>query len=67
MSDWIKVSDSLPESPADVQVYCADTKEQFVAFHDKARKQFTYAMDHEGNSIGCLPTHWKPLGPNPEQ
>lgn len=67
MSDWIKVSERLPETCADVQVYCSDTKEQFVAFRDKPRKQFTFATDHEGNSIGCMPTHWKPLGPPPTE
>ena len=64
MSGWIKCSDRLPESHRDVLVYCSDTLEQFVAFHNKRSGVFQFAMDHEGNSICCTPTHWQSL-PSP--
>lgn len=64
MSGWIKCSDKLPESHCDVLVYCSDTLEQFVAFHNKRSGVFQFAMDHEGNSICCTPTHWQSL-PSP--
>ncbi|WP_338659042.1 DUF551 domain-containing protein [Yersinia intermedia] len=33
LGSWIKCSDRRPERGTDVQVYCSDTREQFVAFH----------------------------------
>lgn len=64
MSEWTKCSEYMPPAGMDVQVYCDDSKEQFVAFRDRAGL-FTFATDHEGNTISCVPTHWKQLDPPP--
>lgn len=66
MNEWIKCSDRMPVGPMDVLVYCDDTKEQFVAFRDR-KGLFTFATDHEGNTISCNPTHWQPLGLPPTE
>ncbi|HDL7890473.1 TPA: DUF551 domain-containing protein [Yersinia enterocolitica] len=62
---WIKCSDHRPERGTDVQVYCSDTREQFVAFHI-GNGAFQYAQ-HEDTSIACRPSHWMPLPAAPEK
>ncbi|HDL8322233.1 TPA: DUF551 domain-containing protein [Yersinia enterocolitica] len=62
---WIKCSDHRPERGTDVQVYCSDTREQFVAFHI-GNGEFQYAQ-HENTSIACRPSHWMPLQTAPEK
>ncbi|HFF6863425.1 TPA: DUF551 domain-containing protein [Yersinia enterocolitica] len=62
---WIKCSDHRPERGTDVQVYCSDTREQFVAFYI-GNGEFQYAQ-HEDISIACRPSHWMPLQPAPEK
>ncbi|ELI8162711.1 DUF551 domain-containing protein [Yersinia enterocolitica] len=62
---WIKCSDHRPERGTDVQVYCSDTREQFVAFHI-GNGEFQYAQ-HEDTSIACRPSHWMPLLAAPEK
>ncbi|MCY1275342.1 hypothetical protein D9M68_138840 [compost metagenome] len=60
MSEWIKCSERLPVDRRDVQVYCADTKEQMVAFHI-GHGRFQFAQDRYGDPIACRPTHWRHL------
>ncbi|CNH96363.1 DUF551 domain-containing protein [Yersinia intermedia] len=62
---WIKCSDHRPARGTDVQVYCSDTREQFVAFHI-GNGEFQYAQ-HEDTSIACRPSHWMPLPAAPEK
>ncbi|HEI6963658.1 TPA: DUF551 domain-containing protein [Yersinia enterocolitica] len=62
---WIKCSERRPERGTDVQVYCSDTREQFVAFHI-GNGEFQYAQ-HEDTSIACRPSHWMPLQTAPEK
>ncbi|HEN3636838.1 TPA: DUF551 domain-containing protein [Yersinia enterocolitica] len=62
---WIKCSDHRPEQGTDVQVYCSDTREQFVASHI-GNGEFQYAQ-HEDTSIACRPSHWMPLPDSPEK
>ncbi len=63
---WIKCSERMPDSKNDVQLFCSDTREQFVGFHrGNGRFQF-FCMN---GVIGeCEPTHWMPLpaAPKPE-
>ncbi|HHH1420811.1 TPA: DUF551 domain-containing protein [Yersinia enterocolitica] len=65
LGSWIKCSDHRPERGTDVQVYCSDTREQFVAFHI-GNGEFQYAQ-HEDTSIACRPSHWMPLPDAPEK
>ncbi|EKN5157524.1 DUF551 domain-containing protein [Yersinia enterocolitica] len=65
LSSWINCSDHRPERGTDVQVYCSDTREQFVAFHI-GNGEFQYAQ-HEDTSIACRPSHWMPLPAAPEK
>lgn len=65
LGSWIKCSDRRPERGTDVQVYCSDTREQFVAFHI-GNGEFQYAQ-HEDTSIACRPSHWMPLQTAPEK
>lgn len=63
MSEWIKCSERMPEFDIDVQVYCKDTEEQFVAYH-RNDGLFHYATYEKGGryiNIVCEPTHWQPL------
>ncbi|HEN3607703.1 TPA: DUF551 domain-containing protein [Yersinia enterocolitica] len=62
---WIKCSDQMPKRRTDVQIYCSDTREQFVAFHI-GNGEFQYAQ-HEDTSIVCRPSHWMPLLAAPEK
>lgn len=62
---WIKCSDHKPERGTDVQVYCSDTREQFVTFH-LGNGVFQFAH-HEGTPIACRPSHWMPLPAAPEK
>ncbi|HDL7646070.1 TPA: DUF551 domain-containing protein [Yersinia enterocolitica] len=62
---WIKCSDHRPARGTDVQVYCSDTREQFVAFHI-GNGEFQYAQ-HEDTSVTCNPSHWMPLPAAPEK
>ncbi|MFY7767196.1 DUF551 domain-containing protein [Yersinia enterocolitica] len=62
---WINCSDHRPKRGTDVQVYCSDTREQFVAFHI-GNGEFQYAQ-HEDTSIACRPSHWMPLLAAPEK
>lgn len=57
---WIACAERMPEHGKDVQVYCSDTKEQFVGFHI-GKGDFQFAKDELGNKIVCNPTHWMPL------
>lgn len=65
LGSWIKCSDHRPERGTDVQAYCSDTREQFVAFH-LGNGEFQYAQ-HEDTSIACRPSHWMPLPAAPEK
>lgn len=57
---WVACAEQMPEYGKDVQVYCSDTKEQFVGFHI-GKGDFQFAKDELGNKIVCNPTHWMPL------
>lgn len=65
MSEWIKCSEQLPADRRDVQVYCADTKEQMVAFHI-GHGRFQFAQDRYGDPIVCHPSHWAYLQEPPK-
>lgn len=65
LGSWINCSERRPERGTDVQVYCSDTREQFVAFHI-GNGEFQYAQ-HEDTSIACRPSHWMPLLAAPEK
>lgn len=60
---WISVEERLPSEPSDVQVYCSDTREQFVALHlGKGRFQFgSCAGEFDRIRLICTPSHWMPL------
>lgn len=63
---WIKCSERMPDSKNDVQLFCSDTREQFVGFH---RGNGMFQFFNMNDVIGeCEPTHWMPLpaGPKPE-
>lgn len=67
---WIPVSERMPEDDTDVVVYCSDTEEQFVAYHN-CNGYFHYATyEKKGEGyvdIVCNPTHWMPLPVAPQQ
>lgn len=63
---WIKCSERMPDSKNDVQLFCSDTREQFVGFH---RGNGMFQFFNMNDVIGeCEPTHWMPLpaAPKPE-
>lgn len=64
--DWIKCSERMPEPNKDVQLFCSDTREQFVGFRKGVSKDFQYAK-YEDVDITCEPTHWQPLPAAPKQ
>ncbi|MGV3805275.1 DUF551 domain-containing protein [Citrobacter freundii] len=53
----------MPERDVDVQVYCADKKEQMVAYMERneADGWFRFASLPNGGGVYCKPTHWMPL------
>lgn len=69
MSEWISVDERMPKKGEDVQVFCADTQEQMVAFLvTNGRFQFgTYLLNEQMSGVlVCQPTHWKPLSEPPQ-
>ncbi|EOL9006609.1 DUF551 domain-containing protein [Cronobacter sakazakii] len=62
--EWIKCSDAKPDLSVDVQVYCSDTKEQFVAYRIGKYYQYAYL---DGKRGVCNPTHWMPLPAPPAE
>ncbi|EKA7813343.1 DUF551 domain-containing protein [Salmonella enterica] len=66
---WIPVSERMPERDVDVQVYCADTKEQMVGYMERneAEGWFRFASLPNGGGVYCKPTHWMPLPAAPQQ
>ncbi|MDT0636532.1 DUF551 domain-containing protein [Citrobacter werkmanii] len=66
---WIPVSERMPEREAEVQVYCADTKEQMVGYMERneAEGWFRFASLPNGGGVYCKPTHWMQLPAAPQQ
>ncbi|ENH6997073.1 DUF550 domain-containing protein [Salmonella enterica] len=66
---WIPVSDRMPERDVDVQVYCADKKEQMVGYMERNETEgwFRFASLPNGGGVYCKPTHWMPLPAEPKQ
>ncbi|MEB1018680.1 DUF551 domain-containing protein, partial [Citrobacter freundii] len=66
---WIPVSDRMPERDVDVQVYCADKKEQMVGYMERNETDgwFRFASLSNGGGVYCKPTHWMPLPAAPQQ
>lgn len=66
---WIPVSDRMPERDVDVQVYCADKKEQMVGYMERNETEgwFRFASLPNGGGVYCKPTHWMPLPAAPQQ
>ncbi|WP_234103923.1 DUF551 domain-containing protein [Citrobacter portucalensis] len=66
---WISVSERMPEREAEVQVYCADTKEQMVGYMERneAEGWFRFASLPNGGGVYCKPTHWMSLPAAPQQ
>lgn len=66
---WIPVSERMPERDVDVQVYCADKKEQMVGYMERneAEGWFRFASLPNGGGVYCKPTHWMPLPAAPKQ
>ncbi|EKY7631077.1 DUF551 domain-containing protein [Salmonella enterica] len=66
---WIPVSERMPGRDVDVQVYCADKKEQMVAYMERneADGWFRFASLPNGCGVYCKPTHWMPLPAAPQQ
>lgn len=56
--------DTAPKT-GDIQLYCDDSKEQFVGFWNPAHEVFQIARAKDGLVIGIRPSHWKPLGEPP--
>lgn len=59
-------SERLPKKGEDVQVWCYDTKEQFVAF-SLGDGRFQFGIGQDGIILACRPTHWQPLPKAPYQ
>ncbi|END0892176.1 DUF551 domain-containing protein [Salmonella enterica subsp. enterica serovar Newport] len=66
---WIPVSERMPERDVDVQVYCADKKEQMVGYMERNETDgwFRFASLPNGGGVYCKPTHWMPLPAAPQQ
>ncbi|MBJ9026983.1 DUF551 domain-containing protein [Citrobacter braakii] len=66
---WILVSERMPERDVDVQVYCADKKEQMVGYMERNETEgwFRFASLPNGGGFYCKPTHWMPLPAAPQQ
>jgi hypothetical protein len=70
---WRDDMENAPRDGTDIQLYCEDSGEQFVGFNNPAEGSdrpdvfFTAFSKRDGSHIGCIPTHWKPLGPPPLQ
>lgn len=64
---WIPVGERMPERDVDVQVYCADKKEQMVGYMERneAEGWFRFASLPNGGGVYCKPTHWMPLPASP--
>jgi len=65
MSEWQPI-ETAPRDGRDIQVYCKDTGEQFVAFWFSPRDCWCYAKWRDGGIVVCKPTHWMPLPEPPE-
>ena len=66
---WVACSERMPEREVDVQVYCAEKKEQMVAYLERNEGEglFRFATWRTGDGIYCQPTHWMPLPAAPQQ
>lgn len=66
---WIPVSERMPERDVDVQVYCADKKEQMVGYMERNETEgwLRFASLPNGGGVYCKPTHWMPLPAAPQQ
>ena len=66
---WIPVSERMPERDVDVQVYCADKKEQMVGYMERNETEgwFRFASLPNGVGVYCKPTHWMELPAAPQQ
>ncbi|MDM2850194.1 DUF551 domain-containing protein [Citrobacter sp. Cpo074] len=66
---WIPVSERMPERDVDVQVYCADKKEQMVGYMERNETEgwFRFASLPNGGGVYCKPTHWMSLPAAPQQ
>ncbi|EJJ1122543.1 DUF551 domain-containing protein [Escherichia coli] len=69
VKEWIPCSERMPERDVDVQVYCADKKEQMVGYmeHNEQDGYFRFASLPNGGGVYCQPTHWMPLPAAPQQ
>ncbi|EPT6931505.1 DUF551 domain-containing protein [Cronobacter malonaticus] len=57
---WIPCSERMPDYGVDVQIFCSDTREQFVGFRCIGDNDFQYGH-YEDFSLVCSPSHWQPL------
>ncbi|EQB5730274.1 DUF551 domain-containing protein [Enterobacter hormaechei] len=66
---WVACSERMPERDVDVQVYCADKKEQMVGYMERNEQEgyFRFASLPNGGGVYCKPTHWMQLPAAPQQ
>lgn len=66
---WVACSERMPERDVDVQIYCADKKEQMVGYMERNEQggYFRFASLPNGGGVYCKPTHWMPLPAAPRQ
>ena len=66
---WIPLSERMPERDVDVQLYCADKKEQMVGYMERNESDgwFRFASWRNGDGVYCQPTHWQPLPAPPQE
>ncbi|HEM8613991.1 TPA: DUF551 domain-containing protein [Citrobacter amalonaticus] len=66
---WVACSERMPERDVDVQVYCADKKEQMVGYMERNETEgwFRFSSLPNGGGVYCKPTHWMPLPAAPQQ